>query len=80
MPFQLEYIYPKRIFSPRLAYGVNFYEPFYQSVPFNFGGNIKLTETFFISASSDIEFNPVILILPKNLLSYSVKLGLFMKF
>lgn len=78
IPVQLEYIYPKGIFRPRVAYGLNIYSPIHESVSFNLGGNIKLSESFFLSATSDIEFNPTILILPKNLLSYSLQVGLFM--
>lgn len=80
IPCQVEYIYPKGIFRPRLAYGINFYKPLYNSVSFNLGGNIKLSETFFLSATSDIEFNPRGGFFPKDLLSYSLTLGLFLKF
>jgi len=77
IPCQLEFIYPKGIFRPRIAYGLNFYLPGFQSVSFNIGTNIKLTEKLFLSATSEIEFNPMVLIIPKDLLSYSLQLGLF---
>lgn len=77
IPCQLEYIYPKGILRPRIAYGLNFYMPSYRTVSFDIGANIKLSESTFLSATSDIEFNPAIMILPKSMLSYSLKLGLF---
>lgn len=81
IPVQFEYIYPKGFLRPRIAYGINFYIPSsYQSVSLNFGANIKLTENFFLSTTSDIEFNPTLLIVPKSILSYSINLGLFFKF
>jgi hypothetical protein len=78
IPCQLEYIYFKGIFRPRLAYGLNLYLPNYQSVSFNLGGNIKLSKSFFLSVTSDIEFDSMVLILPKEILSYSLHMGLFM--
>lgn len=77
IPFQFEYIYPSGLFRPRFAYGLNIYFPVYQSVSFNLGGNIKLTENLFLSVTSDVEFNPTLVILPKDLLSYSFMIGLF---
>jgi len=77
IPCQLEYIYSKGIVRPRIAYGLNFYIPNYRTVSFDIGTNIKLSETFFLSATSDIEFNPTEGFFPKDLLSYSLKLGLF---
>lgn len=78
IPCQLEYIYPKGIVRPRIAYGLNFYIPSYRTVSFDIGANIKLSESFFLSATSDIEFNHTMMIVPKSLLSYSLKLGLFL--
>lgn len=79
IPYQIEYIYPKGILRPRLAYGLNFYIPSYQTVSFDFGTNIKLTKTFFLSVTSDIEFIPKIIVIPNHMLSYSLKLGLFLR-
>lgn len=76
IPCQFEYIYPKGIFRPRIAYGMNFYIPSYRTVSFDIGANIKLSETFFLSASSDIEFNSTMMIVPNSMLSYSLKLGM----
>lgn len=77
IPCQLEYIYPKGIFRPRIAYGLNFYIQSYLSVSFDLGANIKLSKALFLSVTSDIEFNTTMFIVPNSFLSYSLKLGLF---
>lgn len=77
IPFQIEYMYPNGIIRPRIAYGVNFYRPRFRSVSINLGGNIELSESIIVSVTSDIEFNSTKLIIPKDLLSYSLQLGLF---
>lgn len=77
IPCQFEYIYPKGILRPRFAYGLNFYIPSYRSVSFDIGANVKLSETIFLSSTSDIEFVPSqMIIVPKSFLSYSIRLGL----
>lgn len=78
IPIQLEYFYPKGIFRPRIAYGLNFYLGNSQSVSFDLGANIKLSKTLFLTATSDIEFNPTRFIVPDNLLSHSMKLGILL--
>jgi len=79
IPLQVEYISPKGSFRPRIAYGINYYYKQYETVSLTLGTNVKLSETLFLSATSDIEFNPSLVILPKDFLSYSLKLGLFMR-
>lgn len=78
IPCQMEYIYPKSFIRPRIAYGLNLYIPSYRTVSFDIGANIKLSESSFLSVTSDIEFNPIMMIAPKSILSYSLKLGLFL--
>ena len=78
IPMQLEYIYPKGIFRPRIAYGLNFYIPSFRTVSFDLGANIKLSKTLFLSITSDIEFNPTKLIVPSSFFSHSMKLGIFL--
>ncbi len=78
-PIQLEYIYPKGLFRPRLSYGLNFYYPGYRSVSLSLGTNIKLSDTKFISIFSDIEFNSKMVLVPAGLLSYSLYVGLLIK-
>ena len=79
IPCQLEYIYPKGNIRPSFAYGLNFYYPSYRSVSFNLGTNIKLKENIFLSTNLDIEFTPLVMILPQDLLSYSVNIGIIYK-
>lgn len=78
IPVHIEYIYSKGVFRPRISYGLNFYIPSYRTVSFEIGTNVKLSEKVFLSATSDIEFDPNMLIVPKSLLSYSLQLGLFL--
>lgn len=78
IPCQFEYIYPKGIIRPLFAYGVNIYY-IYAAVSVNVGANIEITESLFLSAASEIEFSQEMLIVPKDLISYSLRLGLFMK-
>lgn len=80
IPCQFEYIYPKGILRPRIAYGLNFYKFKYQRISLDIGTNIKLSEKFFLSVTSDVEFYPTMLVLPKSMISYSLKLGLFFKY
>ncbi|MCU4163777.1 hypothetical protein [Carboxylicivirga caseinilyticus] len=80
IPCQIEYIYPQGIFRPRVSYGLNFYIPGYQSVSLDIGANIKLSETFFLSATADIEFDPSVIIVPNSMICHSFNLGLFVKF
>jgi len=76
IPCHIEYIYPKGILRPKLSYGLNLYYPFFQSISFNPGLNIKLIKPLYLSISSDIEFNPVLMILPHDLLSGSINIGI----
>lgn len=79
IPCQLEYINPKGIFKPRIAYGFNFYIPGYYSVSLNVGGNLKLSEQLYLGATTDFEFNPTMLIIPKSYLANSLQIGLYLK-
>jgi hypothetical protein len=81
IPLQLEYIYPKGIFRPRCAYGVNILLPdFFNTLSFDVGANIKLHKSLFLSIMSEIGFTATpAFIVPENLLSYSGNLGLFIK-
>jgi len=81
IPFQLEYIYPKGIIRPRIAYGVNIYRPKnILSVSLNLGANINVYKNISISAITDFEFTGAGLILPKEFLSNSLQLGLFLSY
>jgi hypothetical protein len=78
IPCQLEYIYPNGWVRPRAAYGVNFNSELMQTVSFDLGVNIKLTNRFFLSLTSDVEFHSQLLIVPEELLSYSFKMGVLL--
>jgi len=76
VPCQLEYIYSKGIIRPRIAYGFNFYTVLTSTVALDIGGNLRLSETLFLSLSSGFEFHPVGLIIPDGYLSGSLSFGL----
>jgi hypothetical protein len=81
IPVQLEYQFPMKVIRPKLAIGVNLYTPFYQSVAFGGGVNIKLIKSLFLSIDSDIDFNTSQFPLwPKDLLSYSLVGGFYYAF
>jgi hypothetical protein len=48
IPIQVKYIYPKGIFRPNLAYGINLYRPFNYTVSITPGLNIKITKSLSI--------------------------------
>jgi len=78
IPIQLEYIYPGDLIQPRLAYGPNYYVPDGQStVSLNLGANIRMYNNLFLSASTDIEFNPNLIVIPKRMIGYSLMAGVF---
>lgn len=86
VPFQLEYIYPKGIIRPRLAYGVIAYkfdiDPSLISlytVAANAGLNIQLSKKLHVSLTSDIEFFSQALIFPNRHLSTGIMGGIFLK-
>lgn len=76
VPFQLEYMHGRGLIKPRLAYGMNFYLPFYQTVSWNLGTNITINNKLSISLTTDLESTPKAFILPDEFFSYSVLLGL----
>lgn len=81
IPLQIEYIYPKGIVKPVLAFGINIYRPFYQSVAFMGGLKIKLNKSLFLGLNYDIDFNPNddFPLLPKSILSQSLSTGIIFK-
>jgi hypothetical protein len=58
LPLMLEYLYPKYRVRPRVAAGLNFYNPFTQTVSFLAGMNILVTERFHLTAHYEIEALP----------------------
>lgn len=77
IPIQFEYIYPKGVVKPILAYGINIYSPFYQSVAFMGGLNISLYKSLNLRLNYDIDFNPneKFPLLPKSILSQNILIG-----
>jgi hypothetical protein len=78
IPIQIEYIYPKGQIRPKLAYGINIYTPFNQSVITTAGLNIKLYKSLNLGINYDIDFVPnnSVFIFPKRIYSQSFLLGL----
>ncbi len=73
IPLQLEYIYPKSIIRPKIALGMNFYDPAYQTVSLMTGANLKLNKSFYWSFEGDFDFMPSnkFMLVPKKLFSES---------
>jgi hypothetical protein len=80
-PIQIEYVYPKGIFRPKMAFGINLYSPFYQSVAFMGGVNVKLHQSVYFVFNYDIDFNPneQFPLFPENVLLQSVLTGFLFK-
>jgi hypothetical protein len=55
-PIQLEYIYPKGIVKPKLAYGLNIYLPSNYNYSLVAGLNIKLHKSIFLTVMYDLEY------------------------
>ena len=81
IPLQFEYNYPKGRVIPKIALGVNIYSPYFLSVALMGGVNVKLHKSVSLSFNYDIDFNPddKFPILPKNVLSQSIVMGLLVK-
>ena len=85
-PIQIEYIYPKGIVRPKLAFGISLYKPFFQSVSVMGGFDIKLYKSLGLSFDYDIDFVPsgkfpLVPIggLSRSILSHSILTGLCIK-
>lgn len=57
-PLMLEYLYPKYRIRPRFAAGMNFYNPFIQTVAFLGGVNVLITDRLHLTAHYEIESVP----------------------
>lgn len=78
VPVHIEYIYPRGFLRPRFSYGMNLSNIYLQSVSVDLGANVKISESFFVSAVSEIEFKGVIVV-PLKYMSHSFRVGVFMK-
>jgi hypothetical protein len=58
IPIQVEYIYPKGIIRPKLAYGINLYKPFNYTVAIMPGLNFKITKSVYIEINYYADFLP----------------------
>lgn len=79
IPINIEYVYPKGIVKPKLAYGINLYSPFFQSVSLSAGLNIKLYKRVHLGINYEIEFTPTFFFVPKDIFSQTILAGLMIK-
>ena len=79
VPLQLEYIAPSGVFRPRIAYGVVFNNLTAHTVSVNLGGNLKLAERLFLTASYDAELEQEFLLVPGRFVAGSIRLGCMVK-
>ena len=84
VPIQFEYMYPKGIFRPVCSIGVNVYYPYYQTIAFMAGLNIRLAEKVDMRISYDIDFgfgsNENFSLIPKTLSSMALSAGIVYNF
>lgn len=83
IPLQIEYVYPKGFLRPKVAYGINFYTLFEQTVSIMGGINLKLHRSLYLSANYDIDFmrSDAVFLIPKSsIFSQSALAGLLIKF
>ena len=81
VPIQIEYVYPKGIIRPIMAYGMNIYSTIGQSVAFMGGLNIKIYKPVNIGIYYDIDFysSENFQFLPKQILSQFVSTSIIIK-
>lgn len=87
VPLKLEYVYPKGIIAPKIAYGINIYRirsDYFSlvahSVAFMIGMNVNLRKSLSLVINYDIDFYPrTISILPKSILSHSISTGILLR-
>lgn len=82
IPLQIEYIYPKGIFVPKIAFGFNLYQPFYLYYSFMAGVNIMVNKKVGIGVSYDVDFvnDDKMNMIPKYIYSQGFLAGLYIKF
>lgn len=77
VPFHIEYIHFKGRVRPKFSYGPNFNE--IASTSLNVGVNVQLSESFFWSINTSLDFKGRYLFLPGKSIGGSVNTGLFIK-
>jgi hypothetical protein len=77
IPIQIEYVYPTGIIKPALAYGMNIYGSFGNTVALMGGVNINLHKFVSLGIYYDIDFSPNedFQFLPKKILSQSISIS-----
>jgi hypothetical protein len=82
IPLQIEYIYSKSLINPKIALGINYYKPFYQTVAFMAGLNVRLSKSINWSINYEIDFNPntQFVLIPDSKFSDNMLTGICIKF
>jgi hypothetical protein len=82
IPIQAEYIYPKGIIRPKLAYGINLYKPFNYTVTIMPGINFQLDKSINFEINGNVDFVPNYkfpLFPDKKIYAYGIIAGLYIK-
>ena len=76
VPLQMEYIIQKGTFQPRIGYGINLYYPIFSTVSITPGLDIKLSKKIAVTINSDIEFVPMLFIVPQIYMGVTLSAGI----
>jgi len=81
IPLQFEYIYPKSMIRPKVAFGMNIFRTLNYTVAFMGGFDIRISESMFCTLAYDIDFLPFnkVPILPSKPFSQSLSAGFCIK-
>lgn len=82
IPLQIEYIYPKGIFVPKIAFGFNLYQPFYLYYSFMGGFNFMVNKKVGLAVSYEVDFlnDDKMNMIPRYIYSQGFLAGLYIKF
>ena len=76
IPLQMEYIIQKGTFQPRIGYGLNFYYPIFSTVSITPGLDIKISKRMAVTLNSDVEFVPMLFIIPQTFMGVTLSAGI----
>ena len=82
IPIQIEYVYPKGVFRPIFAYGLNIYNDFFFTTGILGGFNINLDKYCSINCYYEMDFNNILgipLVPGRSIFSQSVLAGFKIK-
>ena len=81
VPLQVEYVYPKGIVRPIVAYGINIYDQLYLTNAVMAGVRIRLNKSIYIGLSydADFELNYSLPVIPGGNVSQSISTGILIK-